>query len=387
MSGPSASVLERARSSLKLVFTADALSMPVHWFYNPSDIPSFFPPNGITKMEACPASHPSSIMNLHSTSAGGRGAQGGGRAKEVVGDIILHGKRQFWGQRGMHYHQGLPAGENTLNGHCARLVVRLLTVQAGLYDSGRFLEAYVAFMTNPQPQHPDTYAESYHRGFFANVVAGKPLDKCGAVTHDTPSVGGLVTVAPLAVAELLRERNVARVQAACRQHLALTHPDEGLFGVCDTYVSLLDALLFRGDSTADRKKDLENCRQLIATAARRPPLPFAVEEMVKVAKRDADVVGGKYSTACYISDSWPSLLYLAYKYCDEPASAMLRNTNLGGENCHRGSVLGSIVGLCSPGTAAADALTGQLAYKAAITAEIDALLNAVAPGGSKQGSM
>ena len=68
-------ILDRARSSLKLVFTADALSMPVHWFYNTRDIPAYFPPNGIVKMEAAKPNHPSSIMNLHSTSAGGRGSQ------------------------------------------------------------------------------------------------------------------------------------------------------------------------------------------------------------------------------------------------------------------------------------------------------------------------
>jgi len=59
------------------------------------------------------------------------------------------------------------------------------------------------------------------------------------------------------------------------------------------------------------------------------------------------VVGGKYSTACYITDSWPSVCYLAAKYFDDPAKALLVNTNLGGENAHRGSVLGTIVGAAS----------------------------------------
>jgi hypothetical protein len=92
--------------------------------------------------------------------------------------------------------------------------------------------------------------------------------------------------------------------------------------------------------------------------------------MSEQAKRDSDVVGGKFSTACYISDSWPSLLFLAYKYCHNPATAMLRNTNLGGENCHRGSVLGSIVGLCAPNTQEAQDLTNQLKNIEAIEKEI-----------------
>lgn len=61
------------------------------------------------------------------------------------------------------------------------------------------------------PMHyPDTYAESYHRGFFANLAKGRLPEKCGAVTHDTASVGGLVTVAPIAIAELLRDRLLRR---------------------------------------------------------------------------------------------------------------------------------------------------------------------------------
>jgi len=48
------------------------------------------------------------------------------------------------------------------------------------------------------------------------------------VTHDTPSVGGLVTVGPLAILELLRNRDLAQVQEKVRVHVSLTHPDAGL---------------------------------------------------------------------------------------------------------------------------------------------------------------
>jgi hypothetical protein len=50
---------------------------------------------------------------------------------------------------------------------------------------------------------------------------------------------------------------------------------------------------------------------------------------------DRCIVGGRFSTACYIEDSFPSLLYLAYKYADDPEAALIANTNVGGENCHR----------------------------------------------------
>jgi hypothetical protein len=41
------------------------------------------------------------------------------------------GKHDFWGKPGVHYHQGMKAGENTLNAICARLVVRTLARDKG----------------------------------------------------------------------------------------------------------------------------------------------------------------------------------------------------------------------------------------------------------------
>ncbi|RYZ97458.1 MAG: ADP-ribosylglycohydrolase family protein, partial [Moraxellaceae bacterium] len=58
-------ILARAQAALKLLYVADALSMPVHWFYNPLDILKAFP-GGIKQFEAPPLKHPSSIMALHS---------------------------------------------------------------------------------------------------------------------------------------------------------------------------------------------------------------------------------------------------------------------------------------------------------------------------------
>lgn len=358
----------RAHAALRAIYIADALSMPVHWYYNPLDIMRDFA-GGIKKMEAAPRAHPSSIMALHSTHAGGRGAQGSVHPsvsiKEIVGGVILKGKRQYWGQTNQHYHQGMRAGENTLNAHCTRLVTRLLTQDEGRYNSEHFLDGYIAFMTADKPQHPDTYAESYHRGFFANLQAGKPKHKCGAITHDTPSVGGLVTIAPIAIAELLTDRDLTRVQAICREHLFLTHPDKLLAQVCDAYVALIDSLLFRDDS--------ESTSEFLA-AALANPMAISLQKLRAKNLSDHEVVGGVFSKACYITDSWPSLLYLADRYAETPADALLANTNLGGENCHRGSVLGVIVGLISADPL--ESLFNQLHDRVDIELEITRLLSA-----------
>ena len=350
-------------AALKNMFVADALAMPVHWFYNPADIEKAFS-GGITGFEAAPAVHPSSIMSLHSTQAGGRRAQGKTRRKrEIVGDVILKGKRSFWGQPNQHYHQGMQAGENTLNAHCARVLMRSLAASSGAYDKQRFLDDYIDFMTDDPPRHPDTYAESYHRGFFANLESGQPRECCAATTHDTPSIGGLVTIAPIVFSERLRGVSLSEVKEHCLQHLYLTHPDAMLARVCAGYVQLLDDLLF-----CDSRQE---GAEILARVAKKS-CGIDVAEMMKKSLDDRHVVGRMFSSACYITDSWPSVLYLAYKYTAAPKQALLANTNLGGDNVHRGIVLGALLGVM-----AGEALSGwfdQLRQQHEISREINALL-------------
>ena len=354
---------QRAIAALKNAFVADALAMPVHWYYNPMDILRQFP-GGIGGFEAAPEFHPSSIMSLHSTSHGGRRrSQDKNASREIVGDVILRGKRQFWGAGNRHYHHGMRAGENTLNAHCARVVIRALAANAGRYDKDRFLADYIAFMTADPPRHPDTYAESYHRGFFANLEAGNPADQCGAVTHDTASVGGLVSIAPLVFSERLRATPLTAVQEHCSQHLMLTHPDRSLEAICGSYVALLDALSCCDSPAA--------ARQILADCAR-TSVNINLAKIVSSSRSDFDVIGGRFSPACYISGSWPGVLYLAYRYLEDPLSGLLANANLGGDNVHRGFVLGTILGAASGETL--DELFKQLVDREALEKELDGLL-------------
>lgn len=326
----------RAKAALANLFIGDALSMPVHWFYNPGDILRQFPPHGIQGMEAAPEVHPSSIMALHSTSRGGRGQQGSAAQTDIVGDVILKGKRHLWGRPNGHYHHGMQAGENTLNAWWARWVMQSMT-RHGDYSAERWVGEYIEKMTADPAEHPDTYAESCHRGFFAKLQSGHAPTNCGAVSHDTPSMGALVCVAPLALA-LLATQDLDSVQQQCRAHVWLTHPDEALMKVVDSYVVLMAELLGRPDSAP--------CLESLASAASVIP-GTRLQALVNQPRGDAYVVGRTYSLACYITDSWPSVCYLAARYHDDPHKALLRNTNLGGENAHRGSVLGTLVGLSS----------------------------------------
>jgi ADP-ribosylglycohydrolase len=59
---------------------------------------------------------------------------------------------------------------------------------------------------------------------------------------------------------------------------------------------------------------------------------------------DEVVIGRRVSPACYIAEAFPASLYLAWKYADDFENAVISNTNVGGDNCHRGAVIGALVG-------------------------------------------
>jgi ADP-ribosylglycohydrolase len=60
---------------------------------------------------------------------------------------------------------------------------------------------------------------------------------------------------------------------------------------------------------------------------------------------DRKVVGDTLSTACYLPESFTASLYFAWKYFDDFSLAVLANAKVGGDNCHRGVVVGSIVAM------------------------------------------
>jgi len=357
-------VQRRVRAALRLLFVGDALAMPVHWYYRLSDIWQAFP-GGVKSFESAPAHHPSSLMSFHSTRTGGRAnlQQGKKPMPEVVGEVILKGRAHHWNQRNRHYHHGMQAGENTLNAHCARVLMRRLAADGGEYHSEHYLADYIAFMTADPPSHPDTYAESFHRAFFANWSDGKPAEQCGTQTHDTASIGGLVMIAPLAIILLACGYSVTAARQACRQHLSLSHPDAGLASVCDDLVSLIAELL---------QRDAQATPQPIIARLAADSVGLDLPLMMAKVKRDEDFVGKLYSHACYIDGAWPGVLYLLYKYPHNSVKALLKNTNLGGDNVHRGAVLGCLLGLAD--AEPADRLFEQLVDAPALEREIDALI-------------
>lgn len=338
---PILTVRDRLRGALWGLFVGDALAMPAHWYY---DVAALRRDYGLIRDYQAPLEHhPNSIMSLASTGRAGRGSQEG----EVVGGLILKGKKGYWGRPHTHYHRGMRRGDNTLNLLCVRVLLRRLTAAGGCDPAG-FLRDYIAFMTAPD-SHNDTYAESYHRDFFANHARGLPPERCaGAEGHDTASIGGLVSLPPVIFAAWAQQGRAqasaqgspqghAAVNEALLTQLRLTHRSPTLERYALALGNLLVTLLEDPEAWVDTlARDL--ARRLGFDAGK------ALAKVQREGLSDLAVIGGMLSPACYIDQSFPAVLYLATRYATNFEDALVANTNVGGDNCHRGAILGAILG-------------------------------------------
>ena len=60
---------------------------------------------------------------------------------------------------------------------------------------------------------------------------------------------------------------------------------------------------------------------------------------------DRKVVGSILSPACYLPESFAAALFFAWKYSDDFSLAVLSNAKVGGDNCHRGVIVGSMLAM------------------------------------------
>ena len=237
---------------------------------------------------------------------------------------ILHEQAQYWGQRGIHYHQFLRAGENTLNLQLGRVLIESL-IARGRYDAEDYLQRYLDFMLTPG-RHRDTYVEECHRKFFTAYARGIAPRKCGG---SDIHIGGLAHVGVLC-AFLGGEPEATR--EAVREHVQLTHrAPEVLQGR-------------RRPRPHPRRR--ARWRRLARSDLRaRQRLAFASAPREQWSREPDDVViGQRVSPACYIAEAFPASLYLAWKYADDFEAGLIANANLGGDNCHRGAVVGALLG-------------------------------------------
>ena len=302
----------KSRGTLYGLCIGDALAMPVHWYYNRLALMNDYGRVADYKTPRNP--HPDSIL-WRSTYV----------APNAKGEI-LHDQARYWGRRGIHYHQFLKAGENTLNVKVCRLLIESIN-QTGTYDTDDFLQRYITFMTSPG-NHRDTYIEEYHRNFFANYARGLPPRRCGV---EEKHIGGLMGMIPVI---LFYCQDAQKARQAALAHLALTHPGLKMETAGTLIIDILLKVLQGTPLKAAIIAEIE--------AQRNPLLGHPFTKLLN--EPDDRVIGPRFSTACYVEDSVPAVVYLALKYHDDPENALIANTNLGGDNAARGSILGALLG-------------------------------------------
>jgi ADP-ribosyl-[dinitrogen reductase] hydrolase len=314
-----------AASSFVGALVADAVAMPVHWYYDQRALDRDY---GELADYAAPRNpHPDSILWRSQWTP-----------PEAKFDILRE-QAAHWGKRGVHYHQFLAAGENTLN---FRLAVELFDFlrRHREHDPERWLDRYVAVMLEPG-WHRDTYVEEYHRHFFTNLGAGRKPINCGV--RDI-HIGGLVAVPALVAALGPRHHDLREI---VRRHVNLTHKDPDVLDAADTLAKILADVLPRPESPTRSAAD--------AAAALREAILEHGRDWISAAKLaawerlgDRQLVGGTLSSACYIDEAFPASLALAYRHAGDFTAGVVANARCGGDNCHRSAVVGSLLAASAP---------------------------------------
>lgn len=288
---------------------ADALAMPVHWYYDTEALRNEY---GVVDRFMEPKNlHPGSILWRSKY-----------QALNAKGDI-LRDQAQYWGQRGIHYHQFLKAGENTLNYRLAQELFALVKEKGG-YDPDAWLERYIARMLEPE-WHCDTYVEEYHRAFFTRYAQGKKTRKCGISDEH---IGGLATVPALCAA--MEGTDLQELRRIVKEHVGLTHASANLLRAADTLLRLL----WRASAGISLHE---------AIRAEAGDWISGNKANTWLHQPDDHVIGSRFSPACYIADAMPASLYLVWKYSGDFAAGIIANAMVGGDNCHRGAVVGSLL--------------------------------------------
>lgn len=344
---------------------ADSMSMPVHWYYSVYDIRKDFG-GWITGFNAPKTRHPSSILALSNSAGSGRTAwSSSANRPDVVGNVILHDKIKFWKAPGgsVHYHQGMQAGDNTLNAICSLRVAQTL-VQGNLSSAwdpearAAVLADYVQFMITPGT-HEDTYAESFHRSFFSDWQDPRPTSPSKILEFaenrykqkmnvsfpdgQLDAIGCIPMTIPFVL--LSASANEDQAVSAAVEFVKLTHPHPKVHKYVALYARALHATLNGGNlrqhaEAALRSPTLDawdTCQHYMQRAAK---FPDSSEERLKVHQSAVESLG----LACYTKGALSSMFYLVHEFHDDPRGGILANTNCGGENCNRGAALGALLG-------------------------------------------
>jgi ADP-ribosylglycohydrolase len=340
-------IQSRIKGALYGMFAGDALASPTHWYYGGfPQIKADYGPDGITTYRKPVTNLAGSILNKSDPNGGGRLSYSSymGREKSIIGDVINHGKLKYWDPtKSFHYHATLQAGENTLEMQLARVLMKSIVASRGRFNEDHFRKSYVDFMTT-EGSHNDVYASTSHRMFFANMVfrKKKPKDCPDNDGHNVDAIDGLVLPTITALAETARQLcdidkddfegvKIKDIQMAAARTAAVTRSSSIVERVSEVWADLVFAAITKDATGNEMEQPLIDAAHALGMNSPRPD------------RRDQ-------MSECYLSRSIPPTLDMLSKYTQSSESddscwnVLLANANVGGENVHRGALLGAILG-------------------------------------------
>lgn len=313
---------DRIKGAIYGALIGDALAMPTHWFYGgTSQIQRLY--NGLITGYTKPISIlPGSILPKSNTGGGGRGAYSG----DIIGKVIFHDKKKYWDpQTSYHYHQGMKAGDNTLEALLLRRILPIITKNNGKFVPNDIIQDYISFMTTPDT-HNDTYCGTSHRMFFSNYSKGIEISKCPDNDgHNVDSSDSIVTTIPIALLAKNNEEALTNIETMV--YLTRNSPNSVYYS---KIFGILLRNIIRGNSIKDSIEKLsDNVPNL------------------KLKHYFHQFSNSDPMTACYLDSSFPAALFMAFKYSvyeNGFKTGLLANSNRGGENVATGCLIGALLG-------------------------------------------
>ncbi len=376
----------RMKNALWGAFVADAMAMPVHWYYQRKYIQEGFD-GGITKYEDAPHPHPESFMVGNNYHPNITKAKELGRPFDIAHEHIRfyntnyndfnialavhageHKNAMPQKDERYHYHHGLKAGENTVGANLMRVLMRSV-IKEGKYNQERFIEDFVSYLTTPGLNR-DAYTEVYIRAWFENYSEGVPPHACAEEQRNVWSIasnGGIIR--PLLLS--LTSKSTFQALGVALQHQQITHRSDNVSSALTVLVPLLRELLAKKPPMPTLKNAASKVQrtkisgeELSKTYAdHNGPGNIPKDEMWDIHTQFSDqtvdldalvkafseneILGSVFTTGCYPEQSLPVLMYLLYKNDFDFEASVLANANAGGDNVHRGIILGMLAGAAS----------------------------------------
>jgi len=360
----------RIENALWGLFIGDALAMPVHCYYDRQLLFKDFK-GGIQDYQAPKPLHPESFFVGTHYFPDVLSAKSLRRPYDITHGNTTYYETSYRTDTSLpteryHYHHGLKAGENTLGAQLVRLLLRSI-IRFKAYHPEAFINDYILYLTTPE-QNRDPYLESYIRGWFENYSDGTAPLSCAPSQHEhwgISSMGGLIR--PLVLAMLYPNTYTAMGMAL--EHQQLTHRSEGISAALTTLVPLLFELLdghnyrmallrtakkiyppkITGETLHKRYHEANGPSHIdsdemwdLHHQTRKSPL-----DLTYLSTQPLDEVRHRrFSTACYPEHGVPLSLYFCFTHTDL-MTTLFENTNSGGDNVHRGMLIGLLLGTIS----------------------------------------